>query len=323
MSYINNSNASLFPNLIFYELYASAAFIGTVLNLLLFASIVNDSNLRRGSALFIGLICAHIINSTASTISGFYKRLYVFRAAVPLLVHPSYCVKIIFVPLCMLGYQIVSVMLVLVSLERLLALAAPIWFRVQWRPTRSLMATIAAFGCCILAMIGKCAEILLKSHTAIHFGCLPELVFGEDYVKYGVHVPATMCGIIATTFTASAIYIGRRRLQKLPQSSSSERARIKRQIRLSQCMFAVACIDVAFVVGPNIALIWYNSRSTSVPPNIMGVAITLFGFDSILNVFTFIFLNTEFRNGMKKMLTCKKQHVVHAAGLAIPHGNVF
>lgn len=287
---------------VFY--YTVLGYIGAIavfINLFILSVFFSSKHLLNCSSLLVALTIAHVFNGLVHSINGFWSANYAM-----VMVRPSYCVKILWPNLFITTYVSLPLLLSMAGMERLLAVAAPVWYHTKCTHRRQwyLSGVVLVYAFVVMGLNWFLAWI--NSDHLISASCVPPLVVGIRYMVYGVHIPAVLGGVCATICTAIAVRIGRKRMLKMPASSQGELGRVKKHVRLAKCLLMISSIDVICVVIPNITLILYNLGFIAFPLRFTIFAVMVYCSDSIWNIIALITFNNDFRHASKRLLFCGK-----------------
>lgn len=272
--------------------------IAAIENVGILLVLCSTKRLLRSSSLLIGLTIGHALNGLCHAILAHRLQspsAYDLRGRLSCMLN----IDNLFAAL----YQLLPVILVLVGIERLLAVGAPALYRAHCTSRRQWLVTAATFGVVVLSMAVHSLDAWLEPGPLI-VGCAPPGMFGKEYAVYGIHGLAVLGGLAALVLTLIAVGVGRQRIKKLPTSSKSEVSRMKRQMRLTQCMLVVSCIDVIFVAFPNVIFFLYNVGLIEIPIIYAAYASLMYCIDSVLNIVAYLLFNRDFRRACFKLVSC-------------------
>lgn len=279
------------------------AFIENLLILIVFFS---SGRLRRSSSLLIGLTISHTLNGIVHVLNYWPSGLSSFRL-VPVL----YCMNILVPNLFVVLYQFLPILLALIGFERLLAVAAPVFYRKHCTPKRLWLVTGVTSLAALISLAINWINAWLYPGPLVSSVCVSPQVFSKGYLAYAVHLPAILGGLSAMICTGVAIEVGRRQLKKISTSSTStaEIGRMKKQIRLVKCVVMVSCLDMACVVVPNILLGLYGPGYIPLPVAFSFYMTWIYSLNSVLTMIPYAFFNIEFRKAMIRIFTCGRSKV--------------
>lgn len=272
--------------------------VAMALNIIFLAALLKHPQLRQSCVTLIGLTGVHVVTGFVHVLMG--VRSYVASpddAMKPATI--GYCWAIIHPSLSPFVFQSIPLTLTVVAIERLLAFAAPVWFRVHWNRRLATAATCLPIGLSITSITSQWIKALVKGTPATK-AC--GRIFDQDYYTFFHFGMNMVCGVVATICISIAIRIGRRRLQNLPQSSGNEIARAQKQMRLTKCMLAVACIDVVCVVLPNVHMFLESYDLYHIPPEYGRITAILFCSNSTLDIVVYVTMSKEFRQAVLDLL---------------------
>lgn len=273
--------------------------VAILVNLFILFVFASNKRLRKSSALLVAMTIAHVFNGAVNVARSFWP-----SSNSLITVSPLYCMKVVWPNLYYTTFQILPLFLGIAGVERLLALAKPMWYRTKCTHRRMWMVAVAVFAYGLVSVGINCIVAWQRSNLLISASCTQTSIFGTSYMNAGSHFPAVLGGLCATLCTAVGLHIGRKQVGKLPAASETELARARKHIRLAKCLLMISAIDMVCVVIPNIVLILYNWGMLDFPFQYTTLPALVYILDSALNIVAFVLFNSEFKKAALKLLRC-------------------
>lgn len=295
-----------------YSVFGTSAM---VTNIFTFVVLLSNKKLLRRSALPMGISISHFLCGLGIGVHGLHRWTHKSQLSLP--VTPWECIQLVYPVFNPLAFQSMTTMLILVGVERALAIMFGNWYKQHWTPPRAWMAVACGY-IYVLIPIGyglSCAWAVNTKSTTLSCGLTAVYGLGLVNWNFGATVFA---GITAVTLTMAGYRYDRRRIAKLPLISG-ERGRLKKQAKLTKALLSVACLDFILVVIPNIFSFLTNATGIW-PTSISGYFNILYCLNATVTIYSYIAFNSEFRQTAAKILHLHKCAPLKTSSVA-PNGN--
>lgn len=295
---MNNSTSSLVPQSSTVYFYQTTGY-GTVvilLNLAIIAILLKRKSLLKKSAFIFGLAVADFMEGLGLVVGGISKILRTLDGSILQQVHPSACMKETIV-VVLFGIQLPGVMLFMIGIERFIAIHYFKWYYKKWTNKTSWLAALFGYLFCIVSIL---VSVLLanlkpdKSRTTLF--CIGLSVVGPEYMFFNFFV-SIFGGLIAALMTFVALVEYKMKSVQFLNALGNMKAHMQRQLRITRLMFIVAFLDFCLVVVPNVVTMLvavFNVTFESLPA-VSSWTFLMICVRSSMNLFLYLFINTEFR----------------------------
>lgn len=306
----NSSTASydLYISSIQYVVFGSVAF---VTNLTILFILYRNVQYFKKSAFIAGLAFGDFLDGVSLTVIGAVRIVQYFDGTDSLTVHPSYCMKILIIPVFLMGNQIPGVMFFLVGLERFLAICCYDWYYFKWSNKFAWMLTASAYIYCILSVAASFViAFSYDSDYKIGISCGTAAVIGPTYSAYNYGIPI-VGGIVAAVATITAMVAftqHRRRINRIANLSTNAKIHVKKQWQLTRITLCLVAIDFCFMVIPSIIITLSSGFKVKFNVNMSSLkawSLQLVCFRSILNIILYLVINSDFRAAAFRALSLK------------------
>lgn len=297
-------NVQAASNLTAQYLYIGFAVAVLLANVTIGLVLAQNKEFFKKSALLIALAFGDSMLGIGTVIAGVLRLGYLQGSTLVFDVHPSYCLKT-FTTLLIVGVQLPSVMILLMSCERVVAIVFFSWYYQNWN-TRKAWYLVAAgvFFCTISISMSWVVVYSLPENATTQINCGTAAAVGPTYASYHFYLGAC-CGVLSTCITLFSliVFINKR---KRFQISANDRLKkhIKREWQITIATTVIACLDLCLVVVPNILLsiaVYYPSLLL-----LASYATCLLCLRSTSNLFIYLTFNSDFRS---RFLFCANVNV--------------
>lgn len=315
---MNNSTVSVAAptgmDLTNHYTYIGCGLSAVVANIVVVVVIFRSKLLLRKSAFAVGLSFGDIINGLALLITGFKRIQFVKQGIYSALVHPIECLKG-FTTLWLIGTQIPVVMMLVIGMERVMAVAFFTWYYKRWSNKIAWILTcvVYVYVCGSIGTIWMIISNLPENSTATRTCGTPTVIgYGYSMYNYGL---AIVCGCIAITTTIVSLVITlkeKRRLQIVQQNNINMQRFFNKQWPITTSMACIAIFDFFMVVIPNVLLLMINF--VQFPPEIKSIgawSADLICSRSALSLIIYIIFNRDFRLSFLSWIGIKNHILIH------------
>lgn len=282
---------------IFYQLIAFGS-TAAIANAFLLITFFSNCNLLKKCSSTFGLAVADFINGLALLVSGSIRLAYFNLNVYGLMVHPFECMTKNAVVLYIIGNQLPSLMLLVIAVERLVAVQFYKWFYKSYSHKRAWLVTFSAMTFSLMSVLIAYLLVYFRPEsTRITNDCQTPGALGptSGYNVYNYLLPV-VCGTVAAATTVVSMFIlVHRKKRLLVQQNSQYRKVNKNEWQMTKVMTMVAVLDFILVVVPNIFVFIRSVFFISVIPNFVYYSLQVICCRSALNIVIYMVFNHNFR----------------------------
>lgn len=280
-------------------------------NVTIFLVLFSNKKLLAKSAMIAGLAGGNLFLGICAFGSGVYRMLLLLENKLDLPASTWFCMASMLPTCFLLGYSLPAAMQFLIGLERLLAVGAFNWYRVNWSSKKSWRSVLFVYCVCICFWV---IPVWVEDFSSYRLGtkeCSSGMVINQNLIKYLIRF-IIAAGTFGVACVLVAILIGRWRFKNASSMEQTNVSHLKRQIRLSRLMFFVVMFDFWFVVFPNI--LSDLKQTFAIPSFFTYISTAIYCCNAMTNVFINLAMNIEFRKAalatLRKVLPkCFKNEV--------------
>lgn len=302
---MNNSTIfviELFNSSIQYVCFGSVAIVANLL--ILFVLLHNVKYLKK-SAFVTGLAIGDLVNGISLVATGAMRLVQEINHMSAVMVHPSYCWKILLTPIILTGNQIPGIMFFLVGTERFIAVYHYDWYYLKWTNKLAWTLTFGAYIVCLISVLASFGIAFSYSSSSVTpIACLTSSIVGPTYsaYNYGIDIIGGTVAALATIIAMVIFSKKKARVSCETNVSASVKLHVRKQWQLSRIAFCLAVVDFGFLVIPSTMItlsggfgVNFNIRIDT----LNSWSLQLVCFRSIMNVIIYLFINQEFRSATK------------------------
>lgn len=319
MNNFTANNTVSFTNII-YIASGSLAIVGNVLLLIVICSRLEY--LKRSAFLF-GLAVCDTLHGVAIMVSAVLRTIYQTLPASQSMIRPTYCMVTV-TPLWIIGNQGTALMLLLIGIERFIAVQFFAWYRIKWTKKLSWSCMCLVIVFCTFS-IGLAYYLASIATVTISINCYFIQVVSKsyNYYNYGVSISAGFGANIGTILSLILCLIKLNRFRNHPNTSNATvQGHIKKQWQLSKAMIGCTVCDLGLVVIPNILMSvisgFDNNSASTMLSTVTTCAPPLLCIKGFLNLFCCLLFNPEFRRHALRLLRVINVSVVPASVTGMP-----
>lgn len=278
----------------------------TTANLFIIIALAKDKSLREKHQLVIALATGDAFISLAILTSGIARLLLLSEGAQDQLVSHKECFLRPWNSFFMIGYQFSALVTVLISLERLACVSAPIKYYQLPSKLYLKIAIIISAACVIISLL---VGFLLsyKLPNCISNICLTSDTFTSSYALYNYTVCA-ISGLINVVIYILSVVAMRVSMTRIG-SNNKAKSRLIAQSKVTKVMAVVLSSQFSLVALPNLA------KMTAIIAQVDSSALTAFWpylshaavANSSLTIIIYIIFNSELRSAFKAVFGAKTQ----------------
>lgn len=296
----NSSNEEIMKVLyqIRYPLYISYIAFGApavLTNLAILAILLSDIKLLSKSAMIAGLAGGNLFNGLHAFGYGVYRMPLILANKLDLPATNWACMASLLPTCLLLGNAIPALMQLTIGFERLMALAAFNFYRVNWSSRKSWFAVGVIYLVIIFGWVIPPWYDVLSKYRLVTKECSSGMVFSR-VVTNTLFRFVTATSTLGTICIFTAVIIGVCRHRKLLSTAASQAdvAQFGRQLQASKMMMMIAVFELCFVVVPNF-LIVLVTLGIPLPPKLTVYATSVYCISSSTNIFVYFVMNSNFR----------------------------
>lgn len=306
-----------------YIVNGSLSIVG---NILIVIVVISKPQTLKRSAFLFSLAVGDIINGFALMVSAVLRTKYQLLSERQSLVSPTYCMLTI-TPFWIIGNQGTSLVLLLIGIERFVAVQYFAWYRISWTKKLSWISVSLVLMFCLFS-IGVAYYIASTTMTMTSINCYFISVVGKTYnfYNYSVSILAGFISNVCTLLSLISCLIKMNRFRKYPNNSTSVptiQGHIKKQWSLSKSMIAVTLCDFSLVVIPNILMFVISSFKVNAAAYglqyVSSISPTLLCVKGALNIFCCLLFNPEFRRNALRLAKVKKTGGIVPITITVNH----
>lgn len=295
------------------NVYIACGAAAALANIIVVFVLFRNKQLFIKSSFIAGLSVGDIINGLALLITGLNRTSYMTKGISSNPVHPLICLKG-FTTLWLIGIQLPTVMMLLVGIERVIAVASFNWYYKKWTDKTGWLLTGAVY-LYVAGSIGTLWVMICSysENVTVSLTCATPSVIGVGYGTYNYGM-AIICGSAAiVTMIVSLVFMikKKRKFQNSNQTNVSIQKFLKKQWHITKSMACIAFFDFVMVVIPNMLLLMLTYKF-QFPPELRSVgswSADLVCSRSTLSLFIHLLFNRDFRNGFLKAFGIKQSSV--------------
>lgn len=294
-------------DLIAQYVYITSGLIAMLTSTIVILVILCRSNFRRSYVLFLNLAMSDFTNGLGYMIfglnklseiqSGFY---YTFIQAYKCTWEPDFFLHT-------LGVQWPRIATLLLSVERLLALQTPVWFRNQWTSVMTAAISLSAFVFCVISTAFAVATAYNRGDVNVSATCTTGIAAGVGYSAYHYGLIVTtgtlslLLSLITVKLVSHQIAKIRNKILEMPGNiyfNIAENKRLKSQKRLVLTVTVVSLLDFVLTVVPNCNSLLLSTKIASWPLGSLSAWMlrVIYCLNSALTPITIVCINPEFRS---------------------------
>lgn len=317
---MNNSTISSTDDVILSTVQICFGSIGILSNFIIFFVLLSNKAYFKKSAFIASMAFGDLLDGLSLTCLGTQRLMRSFDGSTLIMVHPSYCMKAFVVPSYMLGNQISSLMFLLGGIERFLAIHCYDWYYQKWSNKLAWVLTSSTYLYCFVSLaVAFVISYTYPPATVVPILCTVPAATSTTYTAYNYFVSITG-GIAAIVGSLVAMVLFTKRKSRVRGSeivSSSVKSHVKRQWNLTKIALFLAILDCGLVVIPAFLSLITSNIIINV---IRSWSLQLLCLRSFLNLFVYLFINSDFRASALKSIGLEN-NVDGIQSLSNNHGN--
>lgn len=306
MNFTNFNVSNNTFNLTFFHLYIIFGSCALVANFVIVFTLVSNIVLLRKSSFICGLAVGDIIKAIALIIIGVTRTEVTRLNIANVVVSRMYCWKTIGI-IVMLGNQIPAVIVLLIGLERFIAVVLFNWYYSNWNDLKAWMSTCFAYCLAFVSVISSGIIIYTsKENITVTKICYQPTVLGPIYSSYNYGLPV-VCGtmsILFTLYSLVAFILKRQKIKTGGNNTGNKLKLIRKQLQITITMTCIAFFDFTMVVIPFSIMIMTSFFGDLI--NVGYISSCLISTRATFSFIIYFVLNQGFRETFLYCVTFKK-----------------
>lgn len=283
-------------------------------NFFIIFAIGREKSLREKHQLIISLAAGDLFIGLAILTSGIGRLLYLSQGTHKMLVSHIDCFLRPWNPFFMIGYQFAALVTILISIERLACVSAPIkYYQLPSKLYIRLSILLSAIFVIISLTVGFFTSYNLPNSIANI--CMTSDTFSSPYALYNYTICA-ISGIVTVLIYVLSAVVMRLNVKRL-KSNSRAKSRLIAQSKVTKVMAVVLSSQFILVALPNLG------KMTAIIAKINSAALSAFWpylshaavANSCLTIFIYAFFNAELRDTFRIAIGLKPQNKAARTGL--------